>query len=160
MEFIYLKNNSPRVTREKHPTTFYQICIFCSTQKQRPNFVYYLGFEMLELTAVFLRFNLCRDRVEQKGLINIFVQCGVVLTMTYKLMVTHFVTGVFILLTPALASACVPGRHKVHCFSSVLGEYHSRKAKPGMININFLFQSLTREISYSMENLAFDSLLR
>ena len=115
---------------------------------------------MLELTAVFLRFNLCRDRVEQKGLINIFVQCGVVLTMTYKLMVTHFVTGVFILLTPALASACVPGRHKVHCFSSVLGEYHSRKAKPGMININFLFQSLTREISYSMENLAFDSLLR
>ena len=108
---------------------------------------------MLELTTVFLRFNLCRDWVEQNRPINIFVQCGGVLTTTYKLMV-------FIFLTPALASACVPGRRKVHCFSSVLGEYHSRKAKPGMININFLFQSLTREISYSMENLAFDSLLR
>ena len=29
---------------------------------------------------------------------------------------------------------------------------------PGVISHNFLFQSLTRDISYSMENLAFDSL--
>ena len=31
---------------------------------------------------------------------------------------------------------------------------------PRVINFNFLFQSLTRDISYSMENLAIDSLLR
>ena len=31
---------------------------------------------------------------------------------------------------------------------------------PGVINFNFLLQSLTRDISYSMENSAFDSLLR
>ena len=31
---------------------------------------------------------------------------------------------------------------------------------PRVINFNFLFQSFTRDISYSMENLAFDSLLR
>ena len=31
---------------------------------------------------------------------------------------------------------------------------------PRVINFNFLFQSLTRDISYSMENLVFDSLLR
>ena len=31
---------------------------------------------------------------------------------------------------------------------------------PRVISHNFLFQSLTRDISYSMENLAFDSLLR
>ena len=31
---------------------------------------------------------------------------------------------------------------------------------PKVINFNFLFQSLTRDISYSMENLAIDSLLR
>ena len=31
---------------------------------------------------------------------------------------------------------------------------------PRVINFNFLFQSLTRDISYSMENLAMDSLLR
>ena len=29
-----------------------------------------------------------------------------------------------------------------------------------LINFNFLFQSLTRDISYSVENLAIDSLLR
>ena len=29
-----------------------------------------------------------------------------------------------------------------------------------VINFNFLFQSLTRNLSYSIENLAFDSLLR
>ena len=31
---------------------------------------------------------------------------------------------------------------------------------PRVINFNFLFQSLTRDISHSMENLAIDSLLR
>ena len=31
---------------------------------------------------------------------------------------------------------------------------------PQVINFNFLFQSLTKDISYSMENLTFDSLLR
>ena len=31
---------------------------------------------------------------------------------------------------------------------------------PRVINFNFLFQSLARDISYSMENLAIDSLLR
>ena len=31
---------------------------------------------------------------------------------------------------------------------------------PRVINFNFLFQSLTRDISYSMENLAIDSLLK
>ena len=31
---------------------------------------------------------------------------------------------------------------------------------PRVINFNFLFQSLTRDISYSMENLPIDSLLR
>ena len=31
---------------------------------------------------------------------------------------------------------------------------------PRVINFNFLFQCLTRDISYSMENLAIDSLLR
>ena len=33
------------------------------------------------------------------------------------------------------------------------------KTWPRVINFNFLFQSLTRDISYSMENLAIDSLL-
>ena len=31
---------------------------------------------------------------------------------------------------------------------------------PRVINFNFLFQSLARDISYSMENLAIDSLVR
>ena len=31
---------------------------------------------------------------------------------------------------------------------------------PGVISHDFPFQSLTRDISYSMENLAFDSLLK
>ena len=31
---------------------------------------------------------------------------------------------------------------------------------PRVINFNFLFQSLNRDMSYSMENLAIDSLLR
>ena len=31
---------------------------------------------------------------------------------------------------------------------------------PGVISHDFLLQSLTRDISYSMENMAFDSLLR
>ena len=42
---------------------------------------------------------------------------------------------------------------------------HSRNSTltlslPGVISHDFLFQSLTRDISYSMENLAIDSLLR
>ena len=37
---------------------------------------------------------------------------------------------------------------------------HLTLSLPGMISHDFLFQSLTKDIPYSMENLAFDSLLR
>ena len=49
----------------------------------------------------------------------------------------------------------------IQCNTSPSKNWHwSALSLPGVINFNFLFQSLTRDISYSMENLAIDSLLR